>query len=639
MTGFLMQLSIMSLQATLAIGVVLIIRLLFHKLHISKKYTMLLWMIPFICLIFPWKISSPIGIWDSAPIEYDYESIGNQLLGQGNVVGGVDADMTPNVGTGVGSDSSVGGDSSEDTDTNVGIDSGVEGDVSADVGQNGNADVNVGTQLLIAIFTILPIVWGAVVMALLFYSMVSYWKLHGKLKYHVQIRDNIYWVDDIPVPMVIGLFRYKIYIPSGIEKAHLDYVIAHEETHIRRKDVLVKLTAYLITCVHWFNPAVWIAYNLMIKDMEMACDEETILRLGIDKKNDYSEALLQLASGKRNVFAAPLAFGEGSTKGRIQNILNFKKAGKILSIAAIFVGIVVAAAFLTKAVPSDNKEEASNSNGIELTLQMVQGAIGSNTIGELEFSSYENNQRKGDYALYEFVQGETDYYLTAYYEFVTGKLDNVILVKKDTLETLCLYYEGRVVTQRADSVDTFFQNSNLESSWRSWIGVNPAWIVWIETNLHSDLSAWFGDYSGEALHRIPGENVDAHTGCREDIVYYQTQEENLQHIINTMVDDMLSPLMSPAVGYSCKIQNYRLEEHTLYQINENAWLVEYINGYYQFDGRDGGLDTEAVQRIFGQAEDGLCAFARDTQDEKSSYLLIRDGDVYRLQLLKKMIEE
>lgn len=124
--------------------------------------------------------------------------------------------------------------------------------------------------------------------------------------------------------MAVGVIKPKIYIPSGIGKEHIKYIIAHEETHIRRKDTIIKLAAYCITCLHWFNPLVWMSYSFMVKDMEMACDEETILRLGQDKKKDYATALLQLATGKRNVFTIPLAFGGGNTKARIKKFLTMK---------------------------------------------------------------------------------------------------------------------------------------------------------------------------------------------------------------------------------------------------------------------------------------------------------------------------
>lgn len=79
--NFFISLVGMSVQASIVIGVVLLLRLFFSKLNISKKYVMLLWMIPFVCLIIPWKINSPVGFWSSSPAEYKYE---NMILSREN---------------------------------------------------------------------------------------------------------------------------------------------------------------------------------------------------------------------------------------------------------------------------------------------------------------------------------------------------------------------------------------------------------------------------------------------------------------------------------------------------------------------------------------------------------------------------
>ena len=70
MAEFMMMLIQMSIQATFIVLVVLVIRKLFEWLRISKKYTMLLWIIPFFCLVCPWKISVPVGFWnkDTVPV-------------------------------------------------------------------------------------------------------------------------------------------------------------------------------------------------------------------------------------------------------------------------------------------------------------------------------------------------------------------------------------------------------------------------------------------------------------------------------------------------------------------------------------------------------------------------------------------
>ena len=87
----------------------------------------------------------------------------------------------------------------------------------------------------------------------------------------------------------------------------------------------MKLLAFAALCIHWFNPLVWLAFVLAGRDMEMSCDEAVVKRLGGGIRADYSMSLLRLATGRHMISGAPLAFGEGDTKSRVKNVLNWKK--------------------------------------------------------------------------------------------------------------------------------------------------------------------------------------------------------------------------------------------------------------------------------------------------------------------------
>jgi hypothetical protein len=169
------------------------------------------------------------------------------------------------------------------------------------------------------------------------------WKLIGA----GYLRDNIYLADHIASPFVIGVIRPKIYLPSSLPEAEHSYVILHEQTHIRRLDHLTKILAFLALAVHWFNPLVWVAFILTVKDMEMSCDERVLRLMGSDIKGAYSTSLLSLATGRRLINGSPLAFGEGNIKGRIKNVLNFKKpaawvvAVSVLLVTALSIGSAV----------------------------------------------------------------------------------------------------------------------------------------------------------------------------------------------------------------------------------------------------------------------------------------------------------
>ncbi len=168
-------------------------------------------------------------------------------------------------------------------------------------------------------------VWLAGVAVMAIYSMISYWKLRKQLAVTVLLRDNIYIADDIDTPFVIGFVRPKIYLPGTLREKERQYIILHEQHHIKRMDHIIKILAFLALMLHWFNPLVWLAFILASRDMEMSCDEAVIRKLGAEVRADYSASLLALATGKRIIGGTPLAFGEGDPKGRIRNLAKWKQ--------------------------------------------------------------------------------------------------------------------------------------------------------------------------------------------------------------------------------------------------------------------------------------------------------------------------
>ena len=189
-------------------------------------------------------------------------------------------------------------------------------------------------------------IWVLGIIALLIYSLVSILILKRRLKSAQLVEKDVFEAKNLKTPFVLGLFRPKIYIPSGLSADEKSYIILHEQTHIRRFDHMVKMVTFLILCIHWFNPLVWVAFLLMSTDMEMSCDERVVKEMGSKIKQAYSTSLLSLATGRRLINGSPLAFGEGNVKGRIKNILNFKKPAawvmvvSIILVAALVIGFI-----------------------------------------------------------------------------------------------------------------------------------------------------------------------------------------------------------------------------------------------------------------------------------------------------------
>ena len=185
--------------------------------------------------------------------------------------------------------------------------------------------------------------WCLGMAALLLYGAISYVNLRRRLRSAVRLEPGVYETDAVRAPFILGLLRPRVYLPAGLSGEPLRYVLAHERFHLRHGDHAVKLLAFLLLCVHWFNPFVWLAYALMSRDMEMRCDEAVLsAESGITKP--YSMALLSFAAARRFPSPSPLCFGETGVKERIKNVLRWKKPRKWVTAACALLCVVAIAA-------------------------------------------------------------------------------------------------------------------------------------------------------------------------------------------------------------------------------------------------------------------------------------------------------
>lgn len=179
------------------------------------------------------------------------------------------------------------------------------------------------------------VVWLFGILGLLSYHLVSFVKLKKELRKAVWEGKNIYLVKELKTPFVMGILKPKIYLPEVLGEEEREYILLHEQIHIKRGDPFIRFISFLVLCIYWFHPAVWAAFFLSEKDMEMSCDEAVIKRMGSGVKRKYSTSLLSLSAGKYQVNGAPLAFGEGSTKNRIKNVLRYQKPAFWISFLAL----------------------------------------------------------------------------------------------------------------------------------------------------------------------------------------------------------------------------------------------------------------------------------------------------------------
>ena len=189
-------------------------------------------------------------------------------------------------------------------------------------------------------------IWAAVLALLLIYSLVSGLLLRRRLATAVRPEHGIYQASGIDTPFVLGLIRPRIYIPWGMEGRDLAYALAHERTHLRRGDQWWRLLAWLILCVHWYNPLCWLAFFLMGRDMELSCDEAVLEHMG-DVRGEYSESLLRIAGKRRLSSPGPLAFGETGVSSRVRNVLRWRHARRWVTVTAMLLCVLFTVAWVT----------------------------------------------------------------------------------------------------------------------------------------------------------------------------------------------------------------------------------------------------------------------------------------------------
>ncbi len=212
------------------------------------------------------------------------------------------------------------------------------------------------------VYPILSWVWVAGMILMLTYTAVSYFLLRKRMEEATNLRDNIWQCEQVDSPFVLGFIKPRIYLPYAITDSDMANVIAHERSHIQRKDHWWKPIGFLLLSLHWFNPVLWVAYILLCRDIEAACDEKVIKHMEKDEMRAYSTALLHCSVHRHRIAACPLAFGEVGVKERIKRVMNYKKPAFWIIVAAIIICVVVAVCFLTN--PSASPEFAMSSNNV-----------------------------------------------------------------------------------------------------------------------------------------------------------------------------------------------------------------------------------------------------------------------------------
>ncbi len=189
-------------------------------------------------------------------------------------------------------------------------------------------------QLLEKVFQAAGIVWLIGFLAIGLTLGILYFATLRELRDASHWWENIYFSWKITTPAVYGILRPRIVLPEryraicgertaeNLPAGVCEYVLLHEQTHMKCRDNLWRVLAFGLAAVHWFNPFAWIFLKQFLGDVEMACDERVLAKLSAAQAKEYAHSLLDCRESA-NVFVS--AFGGAAIRTRIENIVSFRK--------------------------------------------------------------------------------------------------------------------------------------------------------------------------------------------------------------------------------------------------------------------------------------------------------------------------
>lgn len=320
----------MSLKGAFCIGVVLLIRLVLVKLR--RRYAYYLWIAVFLNLIFPFTIQGKFSLIPKQAAEFSVEIDENsgQLLLPALSAGSL---ITPVSGT----EEISGEQQRNDTRRHEDIRH------TEDFRSMKKADESSKTISV----RFLQNIWLSGMVVIFISNLIHVFRVKSQIssdkRIHWDEEHRIAEVRGLPSPFLWGIFRPVIFLPTQLEERERTFIIMHESCHRRRKDPLFKLAAFGAVALHWFNPAVWLAWVLFCRDMEISCDEAVLVGSGKETRSRYAQSILRYAAMQNGYFMTPPAFGEPSARIRIKYVLQDREPGRVSDWVAG--SIVVMAAF------------------------------------------------------------------------------------------------------------------------------------------------------------------------------------------------------------------------------------------------------------------------------------------------------
>lgn len=346
MSSAFLQLFNMSITAGWIVLAVLLLRLCLKKA--PRWITCLLWGLVALRLIIPFNIESPLSLIPSAETVVHTELESRPLIEVDSGFANIDKPINDWLSSSM--ENTAVEPPAPQPDVDSSTDSSEKDDVVAPPlaeQEESTPDTPSKSISIEDVLHIAAIVWLVGVGVMLLYEILSAIFVRRRVLDAVLLQDNVWGSDRIETPFIFGLFRPRIYVPYGLDESSLELVVAHERAHMRRCDHWIKPLAFTLLAVYWYNPLLWVAYFLLCRDIEVACDERVVRDLSEDDRRFYATALLKSGTERRTLMGCPLAFAEVSIKQRIFSIIGYRKPAVWVVMISLVVCILAALCLLT----------------------------------------------------------------------------------------------------------------------------------------------------------------------------------------------------------------------------------------------------------------------------------------------------
>ncbi len=310
---------------------------------------------------------------------------------------------------------------------------GVGGDAAGTTDVSGNTEGAKGISERTA--SVLGWIWIAGFILMTSYATVSCVLLKIRVSTAIPCGGGVRKGERVDSPFVLGVFSPHIYLPMGLSEETENCVIAHERAHIKRFDHLIKPFGFFLLALYWFNPLVWVAYVLLCRDIENACDEKVIKNLVPEDRKLYAKALLECSVSHKRIVACPVAFGETGVKERVKNTMSYKKPAFWIIICAVIICVAVAVFFMTTSSNGSDESSVPDSSNTESETESSDNE----SSNESEISETESFDVSDDSSTEESTDGKVYHGLFKAVEATSGrvaKLDNYLSTMWDVEKAL-----------------------------------------------------------------------------------------------------------------------------------------------------------------------------------------------------------